>query len=561
MAGSMAAAPPALALGLPVPVPSAAKPLVPGLRQEGLYTTMPVTVDGVSIFRIATLTAAPTGIPIDMRSTLIENAIGQVLEMRDDKHGTKYEPRTFRVTIEKRNDGIALAATDAHHTSGAPLLTVTSVDAQYNKMPVAALAAQWQAALQDALATALDKRQPAEIKENSSIAVVVALVLATLTALGMISFALLGRRKLALEKLVQERRDAIEHDREEGTAVPESPEPEGRRRFLALAVRAAGPEQRLSNTRLLRSFIVWLLVLLWAVGITWALLLFPQTTALGRLIMASAIGVAYIWIGAGVLDRIFALIIARIAHLYSKRGDTSEDRARHLLRAPTITRAVGGFKSFLIVFIAILATASVINIPIASVVTVGGIVALAISFAAQNLVRDVFNGLLVLFEDQYVVGDYIMIGDYNGIVENLTLRIVQIRDGRGHLVTIPHSAVVQVVNASRNWSRVDYRIAVDPEADVKSALHVLSETLAQLGKDRKWRKSILKPVEWIGVETLSKGGIVLRAAIRTAPLRQFEVRREINDRVAAAFAEAKIAFGQDPLGPAAPPSNASPDPT
>lgn len=559
----MAAAAPARAVGLPVAIPSGAAklPLVAGLRQEGLYTTMPIAVDGVPIFRIATLTATPAPVPVDMRATLIENAIGELLAERAPRGGTNYDPRSFRVTIQKRNDGIELAALDAHHANAAPILTVTSIDAQYYKLSTGALAAQWQASLQDALVAALDKRQPAEIKENSNLAGIVALALATITAIGMILFALLGRRVVALLALVQERRDALERDRDEGKAVPEGSEPAGRRRFLALAMRAAGPEERLANARLLRSLIVWLLVLLWAAGITWVLLLFPQTTALGQMIMASALSVTYIWIGAGVLDRILALIIARSAKIYARRGDTSEDRARHVLRAPTITRAVGGFKSFVIVFIAILATASVIDIPVASVVTIGGIAALAISFAAQNLVRDVFNGLLVLFEDQYVVGDYIMVGDYNGIVENLTLRIVQIRDGRGHLVTIPHSAAVQVVNASRNWSRVDYRIAVDPEADLKSAVRVLGETLAQLGKDRKWRASILKPVEWVGVETLSKGGVVLRAAVRTAPLRQFEVRREINDRVFAAFAEAGIPLGTDPLGPPVPPANASPDPT
>lgn len=522
---------------------------------------MPVTVDGVPVFRIASLTASPGALPIDMRANVIQNAIAQLLVQHGPNGATAYDPRTFKIEIERKSDGITLNASDAEHHTPSPILTVTSIDGQYNNLTVETLAAQWQVQLNDALQAALAKRQPAEIKENRNNAGVAVLALLILTAVGMILFGLLGRNIPALIKLIQERRDAMQHDAEERDAAHDVTQPQSRRRFLALALRAAGPDQRLSNVRVLRSLIIWLLICAWAVGATWVLLLFPQTTTIGRLIMSSALNVAFIWIGAGLLDRIGALVIARIAMLYAQRGDTSEDRARKMLRGPTITRTVGGFKSFVIVFIAILATLSAINIPVASVVTIGGIVALAVSFAAQNLVRDVFNGLLVLFEDQYVVGDYVMIGDYNGIVENLTLRIVQIRDGRGHLVTIPHSAVIQVVNASRNWSRVDYRVAIDPEADLKKAVDVVTRTLTALGKDRAWRASILKPLEWVGIESIAKTGVVLRASIRTAPLRQFEVRREINDRIFAAFAEEGITLGTDPLGPPVPPANASPDPT
>ena len=211
-------------------------------------------------------------------------------------------------------------------------------------------------------------------------------------------------------------------------------------------------------------------------------------------------------------------------------------------------------------FIAILVTLGVLNIPIASVVTIGGIAALAIGFAAQTLVKDVLNGLLVLVEDQYVVGDYVMIGDYNGIVENLTLRVLQLRDSRGYLITIPHSAVAQVVNASRNWARIDYRIAVDPGTDLTKAIATLRDTLDDLSTDREWRGAILEPIEWVGVERIASNGIVLRASIRTAPLRQFDVRREINARMFKAYKDGGIALGVDPLGPPAPTPQGSPDP-
>jgi small-conductance mechanosensitive channel len=176
------------------------------------------------------------------------------------------------------------------------------------------------------------------------------------------------------------------------------------------------------------------------------------------------------------------------------------------------------------------------------------------------LVRDCLNGLLVLTEDQYVVGDYVMIGPYNGIVEALTLRVVQIRDALGNLVTIPHSSVTQVANASRSWARVDYRVPIDPRSDVNSALATLREAIESFADDEKWGPSVLEPVESIGVETLSQLGIVLRVGVRTAPLRQFELRRAINARVHERFATAGIALGVDPLAPIPNVATISPDP-
>jgi small conductance mechanosensitive channel len=202
-----------------------------------------------------------------------------------------------------------------------------------------------------------------------------------------------------------------------------------------------------------------------------------------------------------------------------------------------------------------------LNIPIASVVTIGGVAALAIGFAAQSIVKDVLGGLLVLLEDQYVVGDYVLIGEYNGLVEHLTLRMLQVRDSSGRLITIPHSSVTQVVNASRGWSRVDYRVPVGPGVDPDKALGILKATIESIHKEETWSHAILVPIEWMGVETIGQSGIVLRASIRTAPLRQFELRRYINKCVLQAFAAEGVPLGIDPQGMFVPTPTQSADPT
>ncbi len=544
---------------LPKASPGAA---IPGLRQEGLFLTAPVSVDGSPLFRIASPVSPAGGeLPINVRLLYVQNAIAEILAEKDGG-GTIFDPATLKVTVDRVGAQQTLVANDGKHASEAaevPILTVTSADSQYANMSAALLAQQWQTSLESALHTALLKRQPQQIRRNLDTIARLGALLVVLTLAGIVLLIFLGRRAVRLRRRIAERQEQADREQSQPEDHP-APTEHQRRRTLALAVRTAQPEQRLQRVRAFSGALVWVLIALWVAGITWALLLFPQTTAYGQLVIRSAANVAFIWIGAGLLNKLADVVIVRFADAYARHGETSEDKARHVLRAPTISRSIGGFKGFIVVFVAALATLSALNIPIASVVTIGGVAALAIGFAAQSLVRDFLNGLLVIFEDQYVVGDYVMIGDYNGIVENLSLRIVQIRDVRGHLITIPHSAVSQVVNASRNWSRVDFRVPIEMGADLPKAEATLRETIESIAAEPQWEKAILDPVEWIGLENPSKNGVVLRAAIRTAPLRQFELNRVLNERVMAAFAEAEIPLGSDPLGVPVPGVNASPSP-
>ncbi len=531
-----------------------------GLRQQGLYVTAPVTLDGAPLFRIAAL-AQTTGsaLPIDTRVLLVENALAQLLALNPDSGTPVYDPKSVKVEVVREGSQYALQAVDAHHAAPVTIVTVTSNDTHVYGTGDSALATQWQQVLQSALVTALNKREPQNIRNNGMRVLQGAALLVAVTLLLALPWWWLGRRIRKLHHIVEQRHESIDRNRE--AAAGEEVEPGlQQRRTLALLMRAAGPEQRLRRWTVLRASLVWIDVLLWAAGITYALLLFPKTTAAGEFILQAAGRIVLVWIVAAVVDRLLELLLVYMAEAYARAGTTSEERARRVLRGPTITRAVGGFKSFVIFFIALLITLTALQIPIASVVTIGGIVALAVGFAAQSLVRDMLNGLLVLFEDQYVVGDYVMIGDYNGIVENLTLRMVQLRDLRGYVVTIPHSAVVQVVNASRNWARLTYRIAIDPSADLKQALKVLRGTLEALAEDEAWRDAIVDAIEWIGVEDVRNNGIVLRSSTRTGPMQQFELHRVLNQRVLEAFAAEKIALGVDPMGVPVPSANASPNP-
>ncbi len=488
-------------------VPAGLIPASPSAARPSLYATEPIDIDGIPVFRVAALANPPAGaMPIETRVFLINGAVAQLLTVEPDSDNTVYNPKTFAIKAVHEHGEYVLVATDDRHPNPFPILTVTSDDALQANLPPDDLAARWSQTLQQAVVLALQRRQPEQIQRNASFLAYGAIGLVVLTLAGIIAVRL-----------------------RPGTIVG-----------------AIAP---------------WVLVLLWFIAIAVALTLFPQTVSVGRVILRMGGRIAVIWVAAFIIERVLSVAIYHTVRGWATFGATRDQLGRSLLRVPTMSKALIGFERIITYFIAVLLTLSVLDVPIASVVTIGGIAAVAIGFAAQSLVRDFLNGLLVLVEDQYVEGDSVAIGTFNGIVEHLTLRVVQLRDSAGNLITIPHSNVPQVVNSSRNWSRVDYRITIAVNADVRKAIEVVRATLEALKDDEAWSDAVIDPIEWIGVESLSAGGTTLRFVMRTAPLEQYKLRREINLRLADALKTAGIALGSDTMTQIVVQPVSSPDPT
>lgn len=170
-----------------------------------------------------------------------------------------------------------------------------------------------------------------------------------------------------------------------------------------------------------------------------------------------------------------------------------------------------------------------------SVIALGTVIALVFSFAAQNLVRDLVNGFLILLEDQYRIGDVVNIGEKGGLVENFNLRITQLRNPDGNLITLPNSSIVEVENLSRDWARADFRIEVAYDTDVDLALSIVRDTAEQLAQDSEWQSAIFDTHEFLGVEHLSHHGIIIRIWLKTAPIKQWVVAMELRRRLKKVF--------------------------
>jgi small conductance mechanosensitive channel len=200
-----------------------------------------------------------------------------------------------------------------------------------------------------------------------------------------------------------------------------------------------------------------------------------------------------------------------------------------------ILKSVIKYVVYIIMSISILDT---LNIPTQPILATAGLGSIAIGFGAQSLVRDVFNGFFILFEDQYAVGDYVTINGVTGTVEDIGLRITRIRSFNGELHIIPNGEIKAVTNSSRGNSLAIVDVGVAYESDQEKALGVLT-TIASLYFEDNKDKAAEKP-EVLGIIKLGESDVIIRTIIKTQPLMHWKVERELRMLILDAFKKEKI---------------------
>lgn len=275
--------------------------------------------------------------------------------------------------------------------------------------------------------------------------------------------------------------------------------------------------------------------------------LFPYTRwmqtamlSLLRLPMALGIlGLATYWLirlGTVWIDRLFA-VLQEGAVLAPRRSQRLE------LRFSTFSQVVKGVLYLLTFLIAITIALGLLGVRLGPILTGAGLLGLAFSLASQNLIQDFINGFLILLEDQYGVGDVIMVDVHSGMVEAMNLRITQLRNEEGRLITIPNSKIGIVQNLSKEWSRVDVTIPVALTANLDLALSEVKQVAAAMQQDEMWGHLILEPPLLLGVDRLDHVGASIRIWIKTQPLKQWDVAREYRRRLKLCFDQAGIEIG------------------
>jgi moderate conductance mechanosensitive channel len=204
-------------------------------------------------------------------------------------------------------------------------------------------------------------------------------------------------------------------------------------------------------------------------------------------------------------------------------------RAKTLL--PLLRRAI---LVILVVFGGLVILAE-LGIEIAPLLAGAGVLGLAIGFGSQALVRDVITGLFILIEDTIAVGDYVTVGGHSGVVEDLSIRTIKLRDVSGTVHTVPFGDVTTVENYTKDFSYavLDIGVGYGEDTDVVSA--VLAEIGEEILADEVFKERILSPLEIMGVHELGDSAVVIRARIKTRPMLQWGVRREFYRRIKKRF--------------------------
>ena len=290
-------------------------------------------------------------------------------------------------------------------------------------------------------------------------------------------------------------------------------------------------------------------LIVWVGGCLLILSLFPYTR-LAQLWIITVLKIplrliVVIWL-CYILIRLSYAAIARINSVITNNAFsdnyvlTADTNRRLQVRVNTFSSLFRGVVTCFWAGIALFIALGMVGLNITPLLAGAGVLGLAFSFAAQNLIKDTINGLLIVLEDQYAVGDVVTIGEVGGLVENLNLRITQLRDGEGRLITIPNSSINIVANHSNGWSRSDLKIPVAYQTNVDEAIKLIEQIANQMYQDSECRDKILEPPLILGIEDFAERGFIVRLWFKTEPLKQWDISREFRRRLKNAFEEAGI---------------------
>jgi len=233
------------------------------------------------------------------------------------------------------------------------------------------------------------------------------------------------------------------------------------------------------------------------------------------------------WIATGLLHRAIRAFRRRVASHIVDRETTK--------RAETLGRVFRYIASVVVWLIATMLVLSEIGVSVAPILGAAGVAGLAIGFGAQSLVKDYFTGFFLLLENQIRQGDVVKVGEHAGLVEEVTLRFVQLRDYDGNVHFVPNGTITTVTNMSRGYANAVVDIGVAYKEDLDQVMDIMRRVAEELRADEAFKARILDIFELAGVERWADSAVVIRGRFRVLPLEQWNVKREYLRRLKYAF--------------------------
>jgi moderate conductance mechanosensitive channel len=233
------------------------------------------------------------------------------------------------------------------------------------------------------------------------------------------------------------------------------------------------------------------------------------------------------WFAIASLQHLIRVFRERIA----RRLDDPEAQKR----ATTLGRVFRYIVAVVVSSIAGMLVLGELGISVAPILGAAGVVGIAAGFGAQSLVKDYFTGFFLLLENQIRQGDVVQAAEKTGLVEEITLRYVRLRDYDGNVHFIPNGLITTVTNMSRGFAQSVIDVGIAYREDVDEVFAVMHSVAGELRADPRFTTRILDDIEIAGVEKWADSAVIVRCRFKVAPLEQWSVRREFLRRLKRAF--------------------------
>jgi moderate conductance mechanosensitive channel len=258
-------------------------------------------------------------------------------------------------------------------------------------------------------------------------------------------------------------------------------------------------------------------------------------------VLEHAIRIAVILAGAYIATRIIMRVVPRIrTHLVERMIKETGPDIELEKRAATLGGIFRRTAKAVVWILAVVMVLRETGFDIGPILAGAGILGLAVGFGAQNLVRDVISGMFLLIEDQVRVNDVAVINGTGGLVEALNLRTTVLRGLDGTVHVFPNGSITTLSNMTHGYSYYVFDVGVAYKEDTDRVVSVLKEIAAAMMKEEQFRPLILEPLEVLGVDKFADSAVVIKTRIKTVPIKQWVVGREMNRRIKKRFDELGI---------------------
>ena len=247
-------------------------------------------------------------------------------------------------------------------------------------------------------------------------------------------------------------------------------------------------------------------------------------------------------VGLFIVLKIIKVSIKKLKKTLIHRAEKSEDTdaLEAEKRINTLTSILYGFVKIVLVVTVLMIILQKFGINIGPILASAGILGLAVGFGAQELVRDFISGFFMLLENQVRTGDVAVINGTGGVVENIALRTITLRDFSGSVHIFQNGKISTLSNSTKEWSAAVFNISVASTETVHAVVQIMKQVGENLQADAEFSGKIINPLEIFGLDQFAASAIVIKARLKTKPGSQWAVMREYNKRIKEAFDENNI---------------------